>query len=60
VTTYDTPDELRVAVEYSIGDPKVATSVDAARALVVEHHSFDRRADTVLQLVRRYGLLADA
>lgn len=58
--TYDSPDELAAAVERAIHDPDVAASVATARDLVVEHHSFDRRADTVLQLSHEYGLLADA
>jgi glycosyltransferase involved in cell wall biosynthesis len=60
VTTFDTPDELGIAVERALDDPGVASRVDTARLVVAEQHSFDRRAETVLRLARQHGLLADA
>lgn len=57
VATYRTPDELAATVAELLADPEEARRrAGAARALVLERHTFDHRARSLIEILTRHGL----
>ena len=57
VLEYHDVDELRELVESVLADPAVARARAArGRELVVEHHTFERRAREFVDALRRHDL----
>jgi glycosyltransferase involved in cell wall biosynthesis len=58
VTTYREPDDLRASVEALLGDRTAARArAREGQALVLEAHTFDHRASTLVALLGQYGLV---
>jgi spore maturation protein CgeB len=57
VLTYREPTELRALVDALLDDPTAARARAArGRRIVVDHHTFEHRAQQFLQLLQRYNL----
>ncbi len=58
VATYTDADSLRAAVDLALDDPVAARRrAEAGRELVLAHHTFDRRAEQLVALMARHGLV---
>jgi spore maturation protein CgeB len=61
VLTYEQPDELRAAVDLLVSDrAQRRRRGDAGRAAVLDAHTFDHRAATLLRLLHDRELLPGA
>jgi hypothetical protein len=57
LATYRDADELRQAVEIALDDPVAARRrAEEGRRAVVDHHTFEHRADQLLAALERHGL----
>jgi spore maturation protein CgeB len=58
VATYTDSNSLRTAVDRALDDPVAARRrAEEGRALVLAHHTFERRAAELVDLMARHGLV---